>query len=129
MTDYEIIKALECCGYGIKEKCKECPLINHGEACMYKLKREAHNLIIRKKAEIEKFRRQEIVLPARACGKTALIKKSINDIRAEAIREFAEKLKTKMIVAQLDGILYKVITEGGIDYCVGEMEGEDNGTA
>ena len=44
-------------------------------------------------AEIERLNKVEYVLPARHCGKKLMVRFRLHDIRAEAIKEFVERLK------------------------------------
>lgn len=69
MTDEQIIKALECCKIG---ECDDCPFYGVKEDCEVEIPEEALNVIYRKKAEIEQ---------------------EIKEIKTEAIKEFAVKLK------------------------------------
>jgi hypothetical protein len=89
-TDEEVIKALECCkrGYCIEGK---CPLLDWNDyddisRCTGTLATIALDLINRQKAEIDRF---------------AGIGKMYSEVRAEAIKEFAERL-TNRIMDKLD---------------------------
>ncbi len=77
MTDNEIIKALECCK---RDDCDNCP--NDFGNCYANLAGFALDLINRKKAEIERL---ESALDA--------ANYTIGYFKAEAIKEFAERLK------------------------------------
>ncbi len=113
-TDEEVIKALECCviGIGAVCQCRECPLYYKTETysqCKRMLVDGICDLINRQKAEIEEQDRAII---------NALHR--MRQIRAEAIKEFAEKLKKElttgaaaMRVSTLDIIndLVKELTE------------------
>ena len=104
MTDNEFIKALECCAKG---DCSMCPLNYGSPTCIKTLVTNALDLINRQKAEIERLREYEEIRPIGCpncsrgnfsnskycshCGTQLQGKK--NDIRAEAIKEFAERLK------------------------------------
>ena len=84
LTDNEIVKALECCSKPVGENCKECPL--HLTDCLkVNIEELALDLINRLQAENEE------------------LKSAINGfrgyedkIKAEAYKEFAERLKTIM---------------------------------
>ena len=117
MTDNEIIKALECCtSWVCGLSCADCPL--HGTGCVHfnKLK-ETLDLINRQKAEIQALRedihnrktrenklrskiksfRAEI---ERLKGYVTPVVQLVNEYdimvaKAEAIKEFAERLKEK----------------------------------
>ena len=91
MTDNEIIKALECC----KDlKCSECPKKTNLfiTDCDVQLCQEAIDLINRQKAEVENLRNivKADLLNAKYDFKLSL--SDISGIRAEAIKEFAERL-------------------------------------
>lgn len=92
MTDTEIINALECCKNPIP-MCDDCP-VGSGEMCFDFLKDYALDLINRQKAEIDRF---------------ADIGKMYSEVRAEAIKDFAERLK-----------LYLFIERGGISTVSGK---------
>lgn len=82
MTDNEVVNALECCVGG---KCTKChyyyePFLE-AEECMGSLIAEALELINRQRAEIERF---------------ADIGKMYSEVIAEAIKEFAERVKEKI---------------------------------
>ena len=81
-TDEEIIKALECCTLG---DCFPCAYGNIGVGCRDKMNADALDLIKRQKAEIEELR--EIIFTDRS--------EAIKNLKAEAIKEFAERLKGK----------------------------------
>ena len=87
MTDNEIIKALECCF--IHCNCADCPLNSpQTEWCVKVTCEQALCLINRQKAEIERITLEYAGFQAGVkhfadIGKT---------IRAEAIKEFAERL-------------------------------------
>ena len=111
MTDNEIIKALECC-IGNEGNCDICP--QHSKDCVDELMQLALDLINRQKAEIErceniirladktiKKQSAEIERLAKGCGiiteedenwyPSPL--KTPEEIKAEAVKEFAERLK------------------------------------
>lgn len=90
MTDNEIIKALECCD---KNNCFCCPY-RMDNVCISNLRNDALDLINRQKAEINRWESE--------CGKQSVLWRSHFEsifetaketIRAEAIKEFAERLK------------------------------------
>lgn len=75
MTDEQIIKALECCSSSNVEHCRKCPLISQKDelfSCLYQKQILSLDLINRQKAKNER---------------------EINQIKSEAIKEFAERLK------------------------------------
>ena len=123
MNDNEIIKALECCKTG---DCIHCPKWKNeyisGEC--NDILHFALDLINRQKAEIE---RKDRILESyalqygTATDKEVLLKQA----KAEAIKEFAEKLKEKY--SQADILCPRriiSITEKGLDNLVKEMVGE-----
>lgn len=101
MTDEQIIKALGCCGM---RDCGKCPYAGFTKECS-NLSILALDLINRRKAEIERLKRKNTILSKNA--DTAfqdgldenrdLFKKEVEpEIRNEAIKEFAERLKSKL---------------------------------
>lgn len=115
MTDEQVIKALECCTK--KYGCCDCPLEND-ELCMITINKEALSLIKRQQAEIynlkedlSEYRNMPILtkndcmiatVEKRADGKqyhNALLTIKVDEIRAEAYKEFAEKLKKDKYVS------------------------------
>ena len=88
MTDREIIKALGGCLAGGEDDCLLCPL--HGvEQCTYEKDCAVADLINRQKEEIERLKKEltEIQLSKE------MYRFTVGEIRAEAIKEFAERLK------------------------------------
>jgi hypothetical protein len=121
MTDEQIIKALERCGsdkYGFA--CEECPRLHNGieneRYCRRDLIISAHDLIKRQQAEIynlkedlSEYRNMPILtkndcliatVEKRADGKryhNALLTIKVDEIRAEAYKEFAERLEYEVL--------------------------------
>lgn len=108
MTEVEIMKALECCS---KDDCDNCP--NDFGNCYTNLAQYALDLINRKNAEIERLEReienlesiQEISPEAKHFVDTKADKvisllneviKSQEQIKSEAIKEFAEKAEKRI---------------------------------
>lgn len=111
MTDDEIIKALECCGTYC---CNECFYYND-DLCIENMSKQAIDLINRQKAEVESVRRKALleavrkfaghsdyhgdtilcILKCMAEGKEVKTARPLNkkEIKTEAIKEFAERLK------------------------------------
>jgi len=105
MTDNEIIKALERCSTTMAGECKECPLYKQVDNCTSKLTKDALDLINRQKAEIErlqkenndKFNKWEILDNRTKERYAELYEETKVVVRAEAIKEFVERLKKIMI--------------------------------
>ena len=91
MTDNDIVKALECCKKPVPD-CDCCP-IERGDMCFDFLKEAALDLINRQKAEIERLREIISVIDE-------TLKKCATLARAEAIKEFAERLS---VIAERNG--------------------------
>ena len=132
LTDKEIVKALECCC--IEHACGKCPYTrNKGCSCINGILKDALDLINRQKAEIErllqKLQRPQDADPMDFCGvlcdfSEELIKKA----KAEARKEFAERLK-----ADMDGWIYDFEYHSElysalnrVDNLLKKMEGEEN---
>ena len=111
LTDNEIVKALECC-YDLESSaiCHQCPLYQTEDCRDGYLGMQAYHLINRQKAEIERLKGWQDLLKAE---KHTLIK-------AEAYKEFAEKLK--FIMYPSVKLEYK-----DIDNLLKELVGDDNG--
>lgn len=89
MTDNEIIKALEKCA---TQDCDNCPSFNVGLPCFY-LYGKVLNLIKRQQTEIDKL---EEKLSVEIADGGASCHMCIDKTKAEAINEFAEKLKEEI---------------------------------
>jgi len=105
MTDKEIIKALECCT-GHHRGCNTCAYYGGERPCTQRLEADALKLIRRQQAEIDKllvqsghfdtFARNLCGIRLRNGNKIVTfedLQSYINKQKAEAVREFAEKLK------------------------------------
>lgn len=133
MTDREIIQALECCKNDFSNSnCLDCPYNKEKSAkCITFMIEDALALILRQQAEIERL---TIKMNAFGWGMKQE-KERADTIRAEAIKEFAERLKD--ILATEVTVEYEIsdgffkdffdITETfiEIDNLVKEMVGED----
>ena len=139
MIDEQIIKAMEYCCGNIKsdEECSEdmCYQVSLPEGrngdirwCRQWLIKDALDLINRQKAEIERLKKENKILIKNA--DTAfqdgldenrdLFKKEVEpEIRAEAIKEFAQRLKKYLCLDLREGI--SVVTIDNIDKIVKEM--------
>lgn len=129
MTDVETIKALECCLNGNVQKsqaevCDPCPLFHEGN-CTDILKQNALDLINRLNAEIERLSTDVKLLKADVNADTAEInglKRRLITAKAEARKEFAERLKEKAIArsALFNG---ETIYLCDVDSVLSELEG------
>ncbi|MDD7293401.1 MAG: hypothetical protein PUG83_07880 [Clostridiaceae bacterium] len=89
MTDNEIIKALDCCGFEYGNLCSVCPKYEKdNDFCQEELHNYAIDLINRQQAEIErlKIENQSLRSAANSC------KLHYNEARAEAVKEFVENV-------------------------------------
>ena len=142
MTDNDIIKALECCKMPVGSgACKSCPLNEirtnrriDDESCTSIFLKNALDLINRQKAEIEELAyKLECLLCHATSGKLSkytypldTMERYVNDTiqeyceeaQAEAIKEFAERLK--QVLYNDEYILIRSI----IDNLVKEMVGD-----
>ena len=116
MTDAETIKALEYCSkQGITSECEKCTV---GNGCRSELIISALDLINRQKAEIERLQKEN--------NRFADLGKMYSEIKGEAIKEFAERLKE---CKHECGCNYRkkpvyAVTEEKIDNLVKEMAGD-----
>lgn len=130
MTDNEIIKAFMCCSNseGITD-CECCPY--HKNGCLDKVHNGAIDLIIRQKAEIErlesnlKFVRGTVERMRKYDEErdVRLHAKLTETAKAEAIKEFAERLKGQKTKPEFPWDDF-FVTETDIDNLVKEMVGE-----
>ena len=127
MTDNEIIKALECCSTGeTYDDCEKngCPLyLGITMGCKYidkenQLYSDALDLINRQKAEIEKLKGSTIVSNIMESQR---IKR---EAKAEAYKEFAERLNEKAQIADCFDSYNMVVGTHFIDNLLKEMVGE-----
>ena len=123
MIAKDIIKALECCCFTDDENnCCTCPLSdNSGKLCVGVLVKNALDLINRQQEEIERLKedRKRLKKVQMQLDDLCIMHRTI---RAEAIKEFADKLKEKYKYHELCG--YEVIN-GELDDLVKEMVGEE----
>ena len=129
MTDNEIIKSLECCVKdGYPYGCKDCQY--HNLNCNEQLDADALDLINRQKVEIERLERDVFTYKIRWAKAESRETKA----KAEAIKEFAERLKEKAHTTPVFdsycsktymGNVLKVYV-ADIDNLVKEMVGETN---
>ena len=113
LNDNEIIKALECCSVGTFACDEQCPCFHSKSnlkinSCRFELICDALDLTTRQQEEIE----------ALVAGQETL-QKYIAKAKAEAIKEFAERLKKLM---ELETVIYN----SHIDNLVKELVSDDN---
>ena len=137
VTDNEIIKALECCQFAFEmdKTCDfHCPMCGVN-FCQTRLLISALSLINRQKAEIERLNSWVVSLEDLCETKSTLLTDanwSLLTAKAEAIKEFAERLKINITMNNTnDGYLdyavdYNCLIED-VDDLVKEMVGEDDG--
>ena len=124
MTDNEIIKALECCS--TQDGCKSCIFYEDCVSPIEKaelIMKNALDLINRLKAEnerLEKVRKDEVEKLMSAIDRT------IAEAKAEAYKEFAERLKEKTYTySDITGYQSTVVDVNEIDGVYEEMVGEE----
>ncbi len=123
MTDAEIKKALKCC-YIYDTACKECPFL--GTPDCGKLPKNTISLINRQQAEIERLQTENRILSQKRVNLFERLE-IIEKAKAEAIKEFAERLKKELINCpkiDIGGYTYFPIGFSCIDNLVTEMVGE-----
>ena len=123
MTDNEIIKALECCNSEKESLCFECPYHLCSPACLTRRNTDIIDLINLQKAEIELLNKTIACKRNQIDGLTKLLKRA-DEIKVDAIKEFAERLKENTVTVKIGKQICKVITINGINYLVKEMIGE-----
>ena len=93
MTDNEIIKALECCAGD--DGCDVCPMYKPSSECITELQGKALDLINRQKAENERLNKEVNKQQLRRQIRRQMYRSTVEEIKSEAIKEFAERLKKK----------------------------------
>lgn len=137
MTDNEIVKAFECCCVEEpRPNCKECPI--EGACANCDLDYEVFSLINRQKEEIERLEKEKESIKycyeqareynnqlAESCETNC--KKFNMTTRAEAIKEFAERLKENLTgigrSTTYGNFEYGTVKSYEIDNLVKEMTG------
>ena len=125
MTDNEIMKALECCI--VAGNCENCPYLYYHQydVCIRGLLKDTLDLIKRQQAEIEDLKYN-----------SKIRQKNIRTRKAEAIKDFAERLKTLCLERSSDewnkkaspvswSYAYEQFSED-VDNLVEEMVGGEN---
>ena len=131
MTDNDIVKALACC-YNGNQCAKSCPY-NDGDddcvECTSALARDTldlinryRNLINRQKAEIERLKDYNENLLEANVGLSCGLLDEIKRARAEAIKEFAERVKLDFYY-EFDEIIPSIMADK-IDNLAKEMTEE-----
>lgn len=147
MTDKEIIKALECCDV-TSGNCANCPSkYRRRSDCIRILTRDTIELINRQQAKIEHLVEvnKMVIEPKTAETEDEVLKRlltqrvefipnsqDVEDIKKEAVREFADRLKSKCRDSVgLDDYRMTVVTKSDINNLVSEMfpeqKGKENG--
>lgn len=131
-TEEEIMKGLDSCC--VTHNCKNCPYLDVGMVCIRTMQSDALNLIKRQQAEIERLNTENnksfdkwIILEERTKKRYAELYQEVKAVvRAEAVREFAERLKGMKYesIGWSHGEHPYVVEEGDIDDLVEEMVGE-----
>lgn len=119
MTDNEIIKAMQCV-IGNDVKCSECTYqkVLPFPSCRRKCAKNALDLINRQKAENESLK----VDLAKCSIRLDNLYKTADEIKSEAIKEFAKRLKAYAKELQIgDNISWLVLGVGRVDQLVKEM--------
>ena len=153
MTDKEIIKAIEYCKNNEDNGCRGCVFYgNEKGTCIDELISNALDLINRQQAEIEYFKKEHIevdnfarnickerLLQGKAIADFDSLRKYVNSQIAEAIKEFAKRLKAESVYIGIDADCF-ICTDVGewktwetvgewceetVDNLVKEMVGED----
>lgn len=135
MTDNDIIKALECCReFSDCDGCQYGYLRTGNGLCIYAMQKDALDLIARQKAEIEALiagqetlqkyiaeKNAEIERLTTAYPKTIeSIKKMRDKAKAEAIKEYVDRLTAELI----EGGIYPAFVKGKIEKVKKEMAGD-----
>lgn len=130
MKDNEIIKALECCCTLNGVGCRNCPQYDiHSAMCVKNLIRNALDLINRQKSEIERLQKENEILSKNADtafqdglneAQDLYALQIKNEIKSEAVKEFAEMYKTE-VTKRYEDIAYQDLFFGVVDNLVKEM--------
>lgn len=122
MTDNEIIKALECCTDESYENCNECPYSTDTLSCeRLKLLEDSLDLINRQKAEIERLKKEVSI----ARDAYISIQDRYEHTKAEAYKEFAERLNEEAQIADCFDSYNMVVGTHFIDNLLKEMVGKE----
>ena len=117
LPDSEIIKALECCA---EDRCSQCPL--QDDVCSEKdVIKNALDLITRQQAEIEQWKEEANRYQNLWC----IAANDISKAKSEAVKEFAERLKTEIDIRPTHSKKQNEYVFFLIDNLLKEMVGED----
>jgi hypothetical protein len=130
MTDAEIIKALEYC-VNHKECADDCPCIIAEKPCVLNTPIKLLNLIQRQQAEIKKLESKNNTLTidnAIMKSKIGSLEDDIQTAKSEAIKEFADALKSKseLVAPSVYAVPYRAVAVEDIDKFVKIAGGEEN---
>ena len=134
MTDNEIIVPLKCLVMN-ESDCRHCKLKDKNDKCQKFLYSDVLGLIDennRQKAEIERLtadvKTMESVIKRSFVEAAGFDIDPLAEIKGEAVREFAERLKENLIEESYDDCqFFKVVGESEIDNLVKEMVGVESG--
>lgn len=126
MTDNDIIKALEYCFTNDwnRTKCDKCKFYTGTTQCVEDLKSASIYLINRQQAEIERLKCEMGKLLPKDCPyamQAEVSNKLEVQIKSEAVKEFAERLKETKFKQGNDYIIYA----SNIDILAEEMVGDN----
>ena len=122
MTDNKIIKALECCTDESYENCNECPYSIDTLSCeRLKLLEDSLDLINHQKVEIERLKKEVSV----ARDAYISIQDRYEHTKAEAYKEFAERLNEEARIADCFDSYNMVVGTHFIDNLLKEMVGKE----
>lgn len=135
LTDEDVVEGLErCISTTTAEACVGCPF-NKQKLCdkdQWTLERHALGLINRQKSEIERLKECPKCVyeydgeVTEYCVQGPCPNfKTVEQIKVEAYKEFAEKLKDAAMSYLRGGKYYKIITTRCIDTLLKEMVGEE----
>ena len=139
MTDKEIINVLSLCQLEDSAVCETCPLAEQYPWCDEILQKETFDLINRQKAEIERLnncvKSEDEIRAIMKSQMTPMVKVIVNEqidiavklAKAEAIKEFAERLKLMAPSICWDTRTEYFFSIKNIDNLVKEMVGDNNG--
>ena len=132
MIDNDIIGGLDCC-LTTHNRCTKCPYATKNP-CSEKLREDALNLINRKNAEIDILIRKKETLRDEIAGQQAEIErlqreqeifgdigKLYSEVKTEAYKEFAERLKERAFVPDMSPTGARVVEAWEIDETLTEL--------